>query len=62
MSWIVRRLQNAKTRTHGTPAEVPQAVSTVLEELLANELQHPLKPEETRRIVTRLAAAMRETA
>jgi hypothetical protein len=60
VDWIERRLKAAQAQAKGTSAEVSEPVIAVLKELLADELQHPLKPEDMRKAVTRLAVAMRE--
>jgi hypothetical protein len=59
VDWVGKRVGNARTKAQGTPAEVPAGVSDALKELLADDLQRPLKPDDLRRIVTLLAAAMR---
>ncbi len=59
MDWISKRVDNARAKAQGTTSEVPDEVSKALKELLADELQRPIKPDALRKIVTRLAVAMR---
>jgi hypothetical protein len=62
MDWVSRRVSAAREQMQDSGVEVPEAVSSVLEELLAHDLQGALKPEQVRKIVERLALANRGAA
>jgi hypothetical protein len=57
--WVERRIAETQAALKGTANEVPEAVVREFATLLSNDLQIKLKPEELRRIVSKLAEANR---
>lgn len=56
-AWIERRVQQAQNAVKGTSKAVPDEVAATFKQLLAQELQYRLKPEELKVLVRRLATA-----
>ncbi len=56
-AWIERRVQQAQNAVKGTSKSVPDAVATAFKQILAQELQYRLKPDELKGLVRRLATA-----